>query len=678
MKRYCLWVKSLVFFLAVVTLLGVAVSGLGIFAAESQCMYTQDDYEEWIYSQYQSSARMIAEQALWDYGADLSDCPDWLLEQTGHLDAVNKVESWYNLSENDWCYTIRRYDQVLRKTDGANVGEDPLHFIFTIDLHYPVLAKEADYIEYFLQPETDEPVSVTWQYESGYQVDIYISREHTSYYVNQGLSQNMMKWLFAARYPMVAVAAVSLLLFAVSFIFLMALAGKDPKNGEANPRALNKLPLDLYLAGAAAITLIGCWLAIEALDILFDNSGYNVLMVMLLCGSGIIVATTVIGFFSALAAQFKVPGGFWWRHSLCAKVLKLICKVLAVFFRWVGKGCRFCGRCISRLLGVLPVIWEWLLIAFGLALGLFITMIITFETGFFLVLLWWCAIGVIVVGYGGWCYGNIRKGIRRMKEGDLNQKINTEWMFGSFKAIAEDLNALADVVAIAAEKQLRSERMKTELITNVSHDIKTPLTSVINYVDLLQQPHSEEEGEQYLEVLSRQSLRLKKLVEDLMDMSKASTGNMTVSITPVDAVETVNQALGEFADKLEAAKLTPVFRSPDSQLHMLADGKLTWRVLSNLLSNVVKYALPGTRVYIDLLRLDKSVVLSVKNISREELNISAEELTERFVRGDASRNTEGSGLGLNIAQNLMTLQRGTMELTVDGDLFKVTLTFPTE
>ena len=220
--------------------------------------------------------------------------------------------------------------------------------------------------------------------------------------------------------------------------------------------------------------------------------------------------------------------------------------------------------------------------------------------------------------------------------------------------------------------------MKTELITNVSHDIKTPLTSVINYVDLLQQPHTEEEGSQYLEVLSRQSLRLKKLVEDLMDMSKASSGNMAVNITSVDAVEAVNQALGEFSDKLENAQLTPVFRSPDSQLHMLADGRLTWRVLSNILSNVVKYALPGTRVYIDLLRLDKSVVLSVKNISQEELNISAEELTERFVRGDASRNTEGSGLGLNIAQSLMQLQRGNLELTVDGDLFKVTLTFPTE
>ena len=163
-----------------------------------------------------------------------------------------------------------------------------------------------------------------------------------------------------------------------------------------------------------------------------------------------------------------------------------------------------------------------------------------------------------------------------------------------------------------------------------------------------------------------------------MDMSKASSGNMAVNITSVDAVETVNQALGEFADKLDNAQLTPVFRTPDSQLHMLADGRLTWRVLSNLFSNVVKYALPGTRVYIDLLRWEKQVYLSVKNISREELNISAEELTERFVRGDASRNTEGSGLGLNIAQSLMRLQHGSMEVTVDGDLFKVTLAFPAE
>lgn len=162
-----------------------------------------------------------------------------------------------------------------------------------------------------------------------------------------------------------------------------------------------------------------------------------------------------------------------------------------------------------------------------------------------------------------------------------------------------------------------------------------------------------------------------------MDMSKASTGNVTVNIEELDAVETVNQALGEFSDKLSMARITPLLRYPESPLPVCADGKLTWRVLSNLLSNVVKYAQPDTRLYVDLLRADDRVWLSLKNISREALNISADELTERFVRGDASRNTEGSGLGLNIAQSLMELQKGSLELVVDGDLFKVVLSFPT-
>ena len=218
--------------------------------------------------------------------------------------------------------------------------------------------------------------------------------------------------------------------------------------------------------------------------------------------------------------------------------------------------------------------------------------------------------------------------------------------------------------------------MKTELITNVSHDIKTPLTSIINYVDLLQKPHTEEEQVQYLEVLDRQSQRLKKLIDDLMDMSKANTGNMVVEIACLDAVESVNQALGEFAEKLEKARLTPIFRHSVDSAPIWADGKLVWRVMSNLLGNAVKYAMPGTRLYIDLMVLEGKVVVSLKNISREELNVNAEELMERFVRGDQSRNTEGSGLGLNIAKSLMELQKGQLQLLVDGDLFKVTLTFP--
>ena len=204
------------------------------------------------------------------------------------------------------------------------------------------------------------------------------------------------------------------------------------------------------------------------------------------------------------------------------------------------------------------------------------------------------------------------------------------------------------------------------------------MTSIIYYVDLMKKPHDPADDKVYLDVLDRQSQRLKKLIDDLMEMSKASTGNLSVSISQLDAAEAVNQALGEFADKLDAADLHPVFRHPEEPILMLADGRLVWRVLSNILSNAVKYALPGTRLYVDLIYLNGNAVISVKNISREELNVGAEELMERFVRGDTSRNTEGSGLGLNIAKSLMELQGGQLHLLVDGDLFKVTLIFPTQ
>ena len=724
MKRYSLWVKCLVFFLAVVTLLSVAVSGLGIFVAENMSMYTEDDYDDWIYNRYENVAREIAHQVMLDYGAELSDCPEWLLEQAGHMYAIENVRGWYNLAENDfYCIVKDAEDKVVYDTPNRNIDE-PVEFVFDrMRVNYPMLffrlerplaneieSQETDpsaptieptmdpsieaaetltpkealdsYYqndESYWDPYTGDEVFVSRIVKEGYQVTVGISQNYIGDYNHNGLSPNFLKWLFATKYFIVAIGTASLLLFTLAFILLVILAGKDPKTGEVNPRALNRLPLDLYLAIAAGVTVLGFWLAFEMLDMLFGKNGYNVLILVLLCGCGIITATVDVGFFMAVAAQFKVPGGFWWRHSICGRVLKLVWKIVKKAWGYIAKFFRRVGGYIRDAFSMLPVIWQW--IAAGGALGFVLVIICATTTAHWYVvspLVVWCLAFAALVIYCGYSYGVIQKGIRRMKDGDLYEKIDTQWLFGSFKTIAEDLNALADVVAIAAEKQLKSERMKTELITNVSHDIKTPLTSVINYVDLLQQPHTEEEGEQYLEVLSRQSARLKKLVEDLMDMSKASTGNMVVNITKMDAVETVNQALGEFADKLDAANLTPVFRTPEGQLQMQADGRLTWRVLSNILSNVVKYALPGTRVYVDLTSEGRWVVCSIKNISREELNISAEELTERFVRGDEARNTEGSGLGLNIAQSLMRLQHGTMELTVDGDMFKVTLAFPAE
>lgn len=713
MKKYAFWVKCVTFALCVLLALCVAVSGLGLLMAGSMGMYRYSSYEQWRNAQFYNTAEQITYYIMRDLGAELSGSPQWLLEQTGYAYAIEEMESWYELSENDWCYIVEDANgKILRNTQNSNVKDMVLFSFENRYAEYPVIvgyrnpvpetavpteaasetsyavdetqiqavttpalstAPDIEYAESYWDPNTEEEALVAYEFSGAYMITVGISKNYTGFFNSGNLPENTIRLLFSSIYPLVVIIAVSFALFAAAFVFLMTIAGRDPRTGEANPKAMNRIPLDLYLAAGVFGTSLGCLFAFELLEILiYENSNYNIPVILLMCVCGIAVATLDVGFFTALAAQFKAPGGFWWRNSICGRILKLAGGVFC-------KGFRLFRRAVSKLFAMLPVIWKW--IAVGGILGMVLLIICAGSASFWysvFPLAVWCLVFAAVVIYCGYSYGVLAKGIQRMKDGDLNEKISTEWLYGSFKTIGEDLNTLADVVTIAAEKQMKSERMKTELVTNVSHDIKTPLTSVINYVDLLQQPHTEEEGKQYLEVLSRQSLRLKKLVDDLMDMSKASSGNMAVNITSVNAVETVNQALGEFADKLDAAQLTPVFRTPDSQLYMKADGRLTWRVLSNLLSNVVKYALPGTRVYLDLLRLDKTAVLSVKNISREELNISAEELTERFVRGDTSRNTEGSGLGLNIAQSLMRLQGGNMELTVDGDLFKVTLTFPVE
>ena len=703
MKKYAFWVKCLTFVLCVVLLLGVAVSGLGVLFAGSAGMYNFSNYESWISDQYYSIASNIAFQVMQSYGTSMSEVPQWLLEQSGYAygHPMATVEGWYELAGNEWYYMITdSKGNVVAGSESANVTDPMLYGFDNISANYleivgrearelptaateepswpatettiapsaiepTIVPSEYAYSETYWDPYTGEAVYVMSRPIEGHHVTVGITKNYVGYRNYSGLPQSLWQWLFSVRMALIAAIAISFCLFAAAFVFQMIIAGRDPKTGEVIPKALNRIPLDLYLAAAFFGTALGCIGVYELLDILFyEDSGYNVLFILLICGCGVAVATLDMGFFTALAAQFKTPGGYLIKNSICGRIL-----------RWLWKGLKLVNKGIRKVLAVVPLTWEWLLIGAVLAIGTLTNSLISLEYGTAFPLFLWCLVGIAVISYGGWCYGNIRKGIQRMCQGNLYEKIDTKYMYGSFRAIAEELNVLADVAAIAAEKQLKAERMKAELVTNVSHDIKTPLTSVINYVDLLQQPHTEEEGTQYLEVLSRQSARLKRLVEDLMDMSKASTGNMSVNATALDAVEAVNQALGEFADKLAVNQLTPVFRCPMEQMHMYADGRITWRVLSNLLGNVVKYALPGTRVYLDLNRQNKCVVLSIKNISREELNITAEELTERFVRGDASRNTEGSGLGLNIAQSLMRLQRGDMELTVDGDLFKVTLTF---
>ena len=577
----------------------------------------------------------------------------------------------------------------------------------------------------------DQEVLYSEEHHSGYWYDEETGRNYnTIYSINyyQGpeyeievrFAENVMMgadfMLITALYPyrnqFVPGLLLGLAAFAVCLVFLCTVAGRN-RQGEVKLAAINRIPLDLHAVSVVGLIVVQllplAWLIDSAYysntESIWDNPQLC-LLICCLCGLGI--ALCAIGFLYAFAAQVKAKDNYWLRHTVIGwairnsgkllvwgwgvflQILRLALKLARWMLRLVKKGFQVLGRGIRKIcravlavFELLPVIWQWLAVAAAMVIVPLIFLLFAFVAWHdFWIFLWGfvffgCLLAdVAVICYGGWCFGTLLRGIKAMCQGNLNHKINTTYLYGSFKEFGEELNALAEAAKEAARQQMKSERMKTELITNVSHDIKTPLTSIINFVDLLKKPHSEAEGEEYLAVLDRQSQRLKKLIDDLMDMSKASSGTMTVELCEIDAAEAVNQALGEFGDKLDRARLTPVFRHPEKCILMSADGKLLWRVLSNLLNNAVKYALPDTRLYVDLMEVGGNAVISFKNISREQLNVDAEELMERFVRGDASRNTEGSGLGLNIARSLAELQGGKMDLTVDGDLFKVTLFFP--
>ena len=576
---------------------------------------------------------------------------------------------------------------------------------------------EADDNIYYYPDDNGERQSLhyTWEQTPEYRVTVYVSREYAD--MNRNPAWQLVGLVYTWRTQLMVGLGVSLLVFALLAVYLCCAAGRKPGTDVVRAGGLNRIPLDLY---AFLVVLgVGCIgvVFVEEADYLLELE--RTLALSIVGYGGYCCALMIVGFCFAFAAQVKTPEYFWWRNSLCGRVFSLFilaCRwcwkqwlrvwhwlpkavrwvwnlaarifracwklvlwtwnlvmgILGTVWGFVARWGKACGRWIGRMYGMLPLVWQWL-VAIPL---LFFLLLINIGSASPAGILLRMGIVLLATVYLASAFGTLLAGARRMCDGDLGTKVDDKMLVGCFREFADSLNGLSDAALVAAREQLKSERMRTELITNVSHDIKTPLTSIINYVDLLQYPHTPEQEKEYLAVLSRQSARMKKLIDDLMEMSKAASGSLPVEITQVDAGEAINQALGEFADKLAAADLTPVFRQPEEPILMMADGRLAWRAMSNLLSNAVKYALPGTRLYIDLSRAGSSVMISMKNISREQLNVSADELMERFVRGDTSRNTEGSGLGLNIAKSLMELQKGQLQLLVDGDLFKATLIFP--
>ena len=270
----------------------------------------------------------------------------------------------------------------------------------------------------------------------------------------------------------------------------------------------------------------------------------------------------------------------------------------------------------------------------------------------------------------------IKEGVAEIAAGKVDFKISTENLNGTEREVAEQLNNIGGGLQQAVEMAVKSERLKTDLITNVSHDIKTPLTSIINYVDLLKRENFDDPKIRgYLDILDAKSQRLKTLTEDVVEASKVSSGNISLEYMNVNLVEMLNQTIGETSEKMEKRNLRVIASFPEEPVIIRVDGRRMWRVLENIFNNAAKYAMPGTRIYADLHTVNGKAVFSLKNVSEQPLNIKAEELTERFIRGDVARSSEGSGLGLSIAKSLTQLQGGTFELYLDGDLFKVIITF---
>ena len=469
---------------------------------------------------------------------------------------------------------------------------------------------------------------------------------------------------YSMRFTAIGLGAAGYLLGLLCVLFLIYAAGHRTEDDAITLLPFDRVPLDLaviLLAALGTAVVFACTLFADNCFYQQDHIVIGVVGIFFCCCALLSLLLALL-----LTVTVRIKAGAPLRNTLCGKLL-----------RGLGRLFRCIGRWLRQLIADLPLLRKTLLL---IAVVLFadLMVIVYCKSGpMLLLLLAECLVLIPLVLTAVSNQRRLQRSLQRMARGELNTVTEMTGMLGDYRRAAEDLNSIRDGMAAAVEERLKSERLKTELITNVSHDIKTPLTSIINYVDLIKKQQPQDETlRQYVDVLDRQSDRLKKLIGDLIEASKASSGVLTVHPEPCNLGVLLEQAIGEYSEKLRAAGLTPVTEIPDAPVTVLADGRHLWRIFDNLLNNACKYGMPGTRLYLTVTGKDEWASVTFRNISREELNISAEELTERFVRGDRSRHTEGSGLGLSIARSLAELQGGSLQLLVDGDLFKVVLHLP--
>lgn len=465
------------------------------------------------------------------------------------------------------------------------------------------------------------------------------------------LTNQLYEIAFALRMWMLILALISVLVFFASLIYLLCAAGHRGNSEAITPNLQDRIPLEIYFG----LVMLLASIPAVGLHAIYPFSNFADIILIL----ATLAYYASLGVAVLMTAATRLKMGKWWRNSITYWFFHIGWKFVAAVFTTFGDA-----------VTALPLTWKVAVAWFLVSCFYFAN---SYNSGsvFFLN----CIIMVLLLSVASQLQ-KLKKGGEQLANGNLEYKVDTARMFRTFRRHGNNLNSLSKGALIAMEQKIKSERLKTELITNVSHDIKTPLTSIINYVDLLKKEGLTGQAQDYLEVLDRQSRRLKKLTEDLVEASKASTGNISANLLPTDLCELVHQAVAEYEEKLEKSSLEVVISAKEEPVFGMVDGNLTWRILSNLLSNACKYSQTGTRVYVEISKKGSFAMISMKNISREQLNIAPDELMERFVRGDSSRSTEGSGLGLNIARSLVELQKGKFNLSIDGDLFKAFVQFP--
>ena len=456
-------------------------------------------------------------------------------------------------------------------------------------------------------------------------------------------------WLMDIKDIIIPLTVLFVVLALFCFFWQMAAAGHWQGFDGIHLTWFDKIPLDLM----AVVFLLPTGFFVDY---------YNYASSIAVALWGAAVLNCVFLFLITFVTRCKA--GTVLKNNVVWYAIKLLWRIIKSIWGW-----------LLHLVRSIPLIWRTALVI--AAICLFILIIGSHNSMLSLPMVLLYLLLMMFALYVAIGFATLQRGSKALAEGDYSKPVDTRFLRGDLKQCGENLNKVQQGVQRAVDERLRSERMKTELITNVSHDIKTPLTSIVNYVDLLKkEPIENPRAQEYLEVLDRQSKRLKKLTEDLVEASKASSGVIPVDCQPTNVNVLLSQLEGEYEERLQKAELTMIVHPAAGDPVVLADGKLLSRVMDNLMNNIVKYAMPGTRVYAAAAADEQETTISIKNVSRNELNVSADELMERFVRGDSSRHTEGSGLGLSIARSLVELQGGRFEISIDGDLFRADISLP--